>query len=135
MKKKLVLLFSVILLSGCEIWDIFSHVPFGARNNSNHEIVVYFNLKEIKSGKYTGQIGWPNSLEEHMRLVVPAKSDNVLSFAGKNIKRYDSITILAFSPDTLAKYSYEEIKRTNNCLEEYTISSERPAFIEYPINY
>ena len=120
MKKTLLLLTTVILLFGCKV-PLYEEWFVEVENNSNHDVIFCVHLKKMNDLEYRPSTGWPETLEDYMNVEILKKSkgeycraSNLIKFSGQ-----DSLTVFIFSPDTLKKYSYDEIRRVNNYLKRY----------------
>lgn len=105
-------LFCVILLSQCIPEGMWS-VEF--ENKADHAIL--FKIDVVEENVHVYPIASYDDLGENCRVrKFRAHAPDVYSIPGAkvHISSNDSVSIYAIHPDTLLKYSWEEVRRTKN---------------------
>lgn len=92
------------------------------RNDSKIPVSFYINLRKISNEEYRPSTQWPEEFDNSFFVNVEVEDENL--FEIKPYRHFihtgdDSLSVFVFSPDTLVKYSIEEIKATKNYLKRF----------------
>jgi len=121
---KFLMIFIIVPLFSFQCEDMLNAQWFLRFANNSDKKVLFTVSFELIGGKYVPSTKWPD--ESWKLRPVQAHGENTFLLTAKsvNAKRADSIAVFVFDPDTLSKYSWEEIKRDNNCLKIYRMKCE-----------
>ena len=144
MKTKYILIFIIALISSifcsCTKW-----IDLCAYNRSNDSIAVLCNIFE-------NGVHYPDTTMQKDTTVILSSGtkynviENLLNFGkvGPNERKViwsddsnypDIICVFILSQDTINKYPWEEIRRTNNYLVRYDYTREQLEGLDYTIEY
>ena len=87
-------------------------------NNSDKDVYFTVSFEQI-GGKYVPSTKWPDESWKLRPARAHSKGDFALGWKEVRTNPDDSIAVFVFDPDTLSKYTWEEIKRDNNYLKIY----------------
>lgn len=94
-----------------------------------------FDVAEEYFGKQYG-IKFDNMIEEYKKEIEDEKRGNERKVIWSDDSNYpDIICVFILSQDTINKYPWEEIRRTNNYLVRYDYTREQLEGLDYTIEY
>ncbi len=101
-------------------------------NNSQRTVVVMPSLEEV-DGIVAPSTGLMQEVLCNFREVTPGQKGWWSFFPDEmNIKVKDPMAVFVFSPDTLSKYTWPQVKADSNFLRKYVISIQQRVKIDYP---
>ncbi len=133
--KKIIVSLAALLLLSCDpakwgefggYWTLFFY------NNSPRDVIVMLDFEEI-DGKLIPSTTWNQDiLRNHAEVKAEDRYSLEFDPAYINYKMGDVISVFVFSPDTLAKYTWSQIKADNNYLKRYDFTIAWHEHIDYP---
>ena len=132
--KKIIVSLAAMLLLSCDPakWGDFAYWEFIFKNNSNQDVIVMLDLVEV-DGKLVPSTSWSQDILSNFFEV---ESGRNLSYTFDpqyiEYKMGDVISVFVFSPDTLAKYTWSQIKADKNYLRRYDYVIDWYDSVVYP---
>ena len=132
MKKIIVLLASVLLLSCDPLWGDFEYWHFIFRNHSAEDVIVMLDLEEV-DGILVPSTSWSqDTLSNYAKVYAGETYRKEFDEHYIKYKMGDVMAVYVFSPDTLAKYTWSQIKADKNYLRRYDYVINWKEYITYP---
>jgi hypothetical protein len=137
MKAIILIIYITFCIQGCNCKK-FAEFPLFVQNNSTHSISVFFNDNENHKAIYPdtsisiveqGIIAIPKGEKEAI-----AGSRNWESVFEVSVPN-DTLSIFIIHSDTLAKYTWSEIRRDYNILKRYDLSFQDLERIGWKLQY
>ncbi len=132
MKKILTLIIVALLCYGCPGLEPGDYWEFIFENNSPHDVTVMLDLEDV-DGKLVPSTSWSQDILSNFFEV---ESGRHLSYTFDpqyiEYQMGDVISVFVFSPDTLAKYTWSQIKADKNYLKRYEYVINWVEYITYP---